>query len=126
MSSIVTPQSVRCQALLQQLRQRGGCVSLPLGRHVLSERMGRTFDQHAQDCVRVNVALANHADHLSKDVERVGSLGGDALDPADQLVHGTKGSVWHDARMANSAAMMQSSGPAGDDTHQEALTAGTW
>jgi hypothetical protein len=104
---IVAAQSVRLQPLLQQLHQCCCRFCLPFGWDVLSERVGRALDQHAQDYIRVHLALANHADHLSKDVHWVRSIGGGALHAADQLIHGSERAVWHSASMTSRMAIMQ-------------------
>jgi hypothetical protein len=102
MSPIITPQSTRLKALLQQSHQRRGSIGLPFRRDVLSEGVGRALDQHTQDRVRVHVGFANHANHLGKDGRRIGSAGGDDLHTPDQLIHGSKRTVGHGTKHCRS------------------------
>jgi hypothetical protein len=99
--------STRLQPLLQQFNQHRSGLGLSLGRDLSNERLNRTFDQNAEDYVRVHADRTGHADRLSKDVRRVGSVGGDVLNPTDECLDGWKRTVWHVARMADPVAVTQ-------------------
>jgi hypothetical protein len=122
--SAVTGDPVSPEAFFQQLNQGRGRIHLPFDRDVSGDRVSRALDQNAENCIRVRVGLADHADHLSEDMERVWSIGCNALHTADQFVHGSEWSVLHNARMANRAAMLQPSELGGDDGDRERLNAG--
>jgi hypothetical protein len=98
---------MRFQPVLQQFNQHRSRLSLSLGRDLSNERLYRTFHQNAQDYVRVHADRTGHADRLGKDVRRVGSIGGDALNSTYEGLHGWKRTVWHVVRMAAPVAMTQ-------------------
>jgi hypothetical protein len=98
---------VHLEALREQFHQRHCCIVLAFGRDVLTDRVGRAFDQHAKDGVRVNIGLTYQTDHLGEDMDRVRAIGGYTLYPTDQLIHGAKRAVWHSASMAGHLGMMQ-------------------
>ncbi len=98
---------MRFQALIQQFNQHRSRLSLSLGRDLSNERLNRTFDQNAQDYLRVHADSTGHADRLSEDVRWVGSVGGDALNSTYQGLDGRKRTVWHGVRMADRVAVRQ-------------------
>lgn len=98
---------MRFQALGQQFCERLRRFVTTLGRDVLHQCLDRALDQDAQQGVWVHADGGRHADRLRNNVERVGSLGGDALDPADQGIDGWVGSVWHAASMTDGAGTNQ-------------------
>lgn len=89
------------------MQQRRSRIGLPFGRDVLGDRVDSALDQHALDGVGVNIALADEADRLGEDVHRVGSIGGHALYPADQIIYGSIGAVWHVTSMAGPTPTVQ-------------------
>jgi hypothetical protein len=98
---------MRFQPLLQQLNQHRSRLSLSLGRDLSNERLNCTFDQNAQNYVRVQSDCAGHADRLSEDVRWVGSVGRDALNPTYEGLEGRKRTVCHLVRMAAPVAVTQ-------------------
>jgi hypothetical protein len=86
---------MRSQPLLQQFDQRRSRLCLSLGRDLSNERLNRTFDQNAQDYVRVHADSTGHADRLSKDVRWVGPVGGDALNSTYERLDGGIRTVCH-------------------------------
>jgi hypothetical protein len=76
-------------------------ISLTLGQKLLNQRLDGALNQDAQDLVRVQADCAGHVDRLGEDAQRGGSLGGDALDPADQRIDGGGRSVWHGVSMTD-------------------------
>ena len=95
------------QALSQQFSQRSRRFIATLRRIVLHQCLDRALDQDAQQGVRVHTDGGRHADRLGNDEEWIGSLGGDALDPADQGIDGWVGSVWHAASMTDGGGTNQ-------------------
>lgn len=98
---------MRLQPFLQQFDQHRSRLSLSLNRDLSNERLNRTFDQNAEDYVRVHADRAGHADRLSKNVRWVGSAGSDALNSTYEGLDGWKRTVWHVARMADPVAAAQ-------------------
>jgi hypothetical protein len=94
-SSITAGQSMRSQTLLQQFDERRSRLCLPLGGDLSNERLNCTFEQNAQDYVRVHADSTGHADRLSKDVRWVGLVGGDALNSTYECLDGGIRTVWH-------------------------------
>jgi hypothetical protein len=95
------------QALPQQFSQRCRRFVLTLGRDVLHQCLDCALDRDAQQGVWVHADRRGHADRLGNNVERVGPLGGGALDPADQSMDGGTGSVWHSVSMTDGAGTNQ-------------------
>jgi hypothetical protein len=93
--SLGARQSMRFQPLLKQFNEHRSRLSLSLSRDLSNERLNCTFDQNAQDYVRVQADRTGHADRLSKNVRWVGSIGGNALNSTYEGLHGWKRTVCH-------------------------------
>ena len=93
--AIAAWHATRLQPFFQQLDEHRRRFHLLLGGNVLNDGEHRTFDQHTKYCVGICTDLAGHADRLSEDVHRIGSTGGNPLNPADERFDCWERSVWH-------------------------------
>lgn len=107
MSAGVAGQPVRLETFPQQLYQLRGGIKLSLSGNLLRNSMGHALDQNAENAIGVDVALANHADHLGEDMDWIRPVGGNALHPANQFIHSSKRTVCHQANMDGYMGTMQ-------------------
>jgi hypothetical protein len=97
----------RRQPLNQQFDQRGRRLGLPFGWDLPHQGLHRPLHKNSEHRVRIHADRARHGDCLCEEIRRVGSVGGNPLNPTDELIDGRIWSVCHDPRMTSPGAMRQ-------------------